>query len=112
MKPPEPQPLVPVSLATPWVGTLLTVLSGLAFSFLSMILPLVGKAAHMVPHYQQNRSAFIVIVLISLALATLASISKLARRKVDGSPLPHASFLLIGLDVLLLAAFFGGLLAI
>lgn len=102
----------PISFATPWVGTLFTALSGLVFAFLCMILPLVGKAAKVVPHYEQNRKAFLAVVILSLALAGLAAFSKLARRKVDGSPLPLASFGLIGLDVLLLLAYQIGALAI
>ena len=102
----------PISFATPWVGTMFTALSGLVFAFLCMILPLVGKAAKSIPHYQQNRQAFLAVVLVSLALAGLAAFSKLARRKVDGSPLPLASFLLVGLDVLLLIAFQTGALAL
>ncbi len=105
-------PPAPISFATPWVGTLLTTLSGLVFAFLCMILPLVGKAAKTVVHYDQNRQAFVVVVLLSLLLAGGAAFSKLARRKVDGSPLPLASFLLIGLDVLLLIAYQVGALAI
>ena len=101
-----------ITLATPWVGTLLTSLSGLVFAFLCMILPLVGKAAKTVPHYAQNRMAFLVILMLSLVLAALAALTKLARRRLDGSPLPMASFLLIALDVLLLIAFATGGLAI
>jgi hypothetical protein len=52
------------------------------------------------------------VVFLSLVLAGLAAFSKLARRKVDGSPLPWASFLLVGLDVLLLIAYQIGALAI
>ena len=102
----------PISFATPWVGTFFTVSSGLVFAFLTMILPLVGKAAKAVPHYEQNRKAFLAVVFLSLLLAGLAAFSKLARRKVDGSPLPWASFLLVGLDVLLLIAYQIGALAI
>lgn len=101
-----------ISFATPWVGTLFTVLSGLVFTFLCMILPLVGKAAKVVPHYEQNRKAFLAVVFLSLILAGLAAVSKMARRKVDGSPLPLASFVLVGLDVLLLIAYQIGALAI
>jgi hypothetical protein len=112
MKPNEAAAPQPISFATPWVGTTLTALSGLVFAFLCMILPLVGKAARSVPHYAQNRSAFLVILLASLVLAALATISKLARRSVDGSPRPLASGLLIVIDLLLLVAFATGGLAI
>ena len=51
------------------------------------------------------------MLLASLALAVLATISKLARRRVDGSPLPWATLVLTVLDLLLLAALFTGALA-
>lgn len=102
----------PITFATPWVGTVLTVLSGLAFAFLCMVLPLVGKASRVVTYYDQNRSAFMTVLSISLLLASLAAASKMARRKLDGSPRPLASFLLIGIDLLLFVALFLGLLEI
>jgi hypothetical protein len=77
-----------------------------------MILPLVGKASRVVTYYQQNLNAFTAALTISLLLAALAAASKMARRKVDHSPLPVASFLLIGIDILLFIALFLGWLAI
>lgn len=102
----------PLSFATPWVGTLLTVLSGLAFAVLCMVLPLVGKASRVVTYYDQNRNAFTAVLTVSLLLASLAAASKMARRKLDRSPLPLASFLLIGIDLLLFVALFMGWLAL
>lgn len=98
--------------ATPWVGTLFTVLSGLSFLLTCMFLPLVGKAGSVVSHARENFYTFLAVLLVSLVTATLATVSKLERRKIDGSPLPHFSFLLIGLCLLLLIALFTGLLAI
>ena len=54
---------------------LFTVLSGLSFLLICMVLPLVGKAAAQVSHYQQNRQAFLVVLLVSLFTAGLASSS-------------------------------------
>ena len=100
------------SLSTPWVGTVLTVASGLSFLFVCMFLPLVGKAGAAVPYARQNFFAFLAILLISIAFAGLATFSKIARRKIDGSPLPKFSIILLGLGALLLVALLTGLLHI
>jgi hypothetical protein len=96
--------------ATPWVGTLFTVLSGLSFLLLCMILPLVGKAAAATTHAQPNRTAFLVVLIAATVLAGLATVSKFERRKIDGSPRPFFSMLLMALCVFLMAALFLGLL--
>lgn len=98
--------------AREYVGTALTVASGLAFLFVCMILPIVGKAGSVVSHARENFLAFLTALLVSLALAVLAAVSKLERRKLDGSPMPTFSFLLGGLCALLLVALLTGLLKI
>jgi len=98
--------------AKPITGTVFTVLSGLSFLFLLMTLPLVGQAATPVPYRMANFFTFLAVLLFSLALAVLAIISKMARRKEDGSPMPIASFGLLGICVLLLLALFTGLLKV
>ena len=98
--------------ATPWVGTLFTVLSGLSFLLTCMFLPLVGKAGAVVTYARQNFIAFLAVLIVSLILAALATVSKLERRKIDQSPLPLFSFVLVGLCALLLVALLTGLLAI
>lgn len=98
--------------ARPLVGTALTTASWVSFLFVCMILPLVGKAAVATIHPQKNFIAFLIALLASLALAVLATISKLERRKIDHSPLPRFSFLMVGLCVLLLVALLAGLLRI
>lgn len=100
------------ALTIPWVGTLLTTLSGLSFLLVCMILPLVGKAAQLTTHAKQNRQAFLAVLLISTVLAALASWAKILRRRVDRSPLPAFSLILLALCVLLLAALFANLLQI
>ena len=81
----------------PIVGSFFTILSALSFYLVCMILPLVGPAAAhgsgspgatTSANYHQNFVAFLTVLLISLALAVLALISKLERRKIDQSPFP------------------------
>ncbi len=105
--------------AKPTVGTVFTVLSGLSFYFLMMVLPLVGPAAahgsgspgaYRAPQYATNFRAFLALAIVSLALGILAVVSKMERRKIDGSPLPLYSIGLSVACVLLLVALFTGML--
>jgi small-conductance mechanosensitive channel len=98
--------------ARPVVGTILTVLSGLSFLLLLMCLPLVGPAGDAVSYREANFMTFLLVLLISLALAVLAVVSKMARRKLDHSPLPIASFGLVTICLVLLITLFAGLLKI
>lgn len=93
-------------------GTALTIAGGLSFLFLCMILPLVGKAGVQTVHARQNFYAFLGVLLLSLTLSGAATVAKLARRRVDQSPLPWTSITLTGLCVLLLVALLTGLLHI
>lgn len=99
-------------ISDPMVGSILTVASGICFLVLGMILPLVGRAAALTPYYGRNKTAFLGVVLLSIVLAGAAIFSKLQRRKIDQSPLPYFSILLLGLSTMLLLAFLMGLLAI
>lgn len=96
----------------PVVGTALTILSGLSFLFVCMILPLVGRSGSAAPHADKNYRAFLGVLLLSLALGILAAISKIERRKIDGSPLPYLSLGLSGVCLVLLMALLTGLLSI
>jgi uncharacterized membrane protein SirB2 len=108
---PPPVEEVPF-FAQPLVGSALTVLSGLAFLFLCMILPLVGKAGAAVPHAPQNFVAFFAALVVSFVLAGAAVLSKLARRRHDQSPPPYFSMALCLVYTVLLVALLGGLLKI
>lgn len=99
-------------LVRPEFGTILTILSGLSFLLLGMLLPLVGKAGAKTSHYTANFTAFVFILLVTSALSGLAIKSKLERRKIDASPLPFFSFVIFGLCMLLLVALLLGLLKI
>ena len=96
----------------PAVGTALTILSGLAFLFVCMILPIVAKAAKDTVHLRQNTLAFVSALALCLVLAGLATWSKMKRRAVDQSPLPVFSMVLCTLSLLLLLALSTGLLRI
>ena len=120
MKKPDKQEVMELSFfARPVVGSVLTILSGLSFYLVCMILPLVGPAAAhgsgspgaaTAAHYQQNFIAFLSVLLVSLALAVFALMSKLQRRKIDESPFPLYSAGLCIVCVLLVFALFTGML--
>jgi hypothetical protein len=86
----------------PVTGTVLAVASGLSFFVLCMILPLVGPAGSRVEHAGKNAAAFIVVLMITLALAAASTWSKLGCRRSEGGPLPWLS---LGLCVVCLLAF-------
>lgn len=104
-KQPAPQP---GGLQSAWFGSLLTILSGLSFLLMCMMMPLVGKAGFKTDHYAANYYTFLGLLLLSMALAVLATISKLERRKIDGSPRPLVSILMVALCGLLLVALMFG----
>jgi len=96
----------------PVLGSTLTVLSWLSFLILCMLLSMVGQAAAATPYAAQNRRAFGIFLLVSMVLSVLAVLSKLARRRIDESPLPYVSFGMLGLTVLLAIAFLARLLEV
>lgn len=99
-------------LSLPAVGTSLTVGSGLSFLLVCMLLPMVGPAGSVTPFARANHISFTCYLLLALALSILAIVSKVARRRRDGSPLPLLSMVLCGLCLVLLAALSAGLLRI
>ena len=120
MKKPDKQEAVELPFfARPIVGSCFTILSGLSFYLVCMILPLVGPAAAhgsgspgaaTAAHYHQNFMTFLTVLLISLALAVLALFSKLERRKIDQSPFPLYSAGLCAVCLFLVFALFTGML--
>ena len=98
--------------ALPAIGTTFTVLSGLSFLLVCILLPMVGPAGAATMFAAQNTQAFTIYVLISLVLSLAAIGSKTSRRAIDGSPLPISSMALCGLDILLLIALYANLLRI
>ncbi len=103
------------------LGNALTALAGVVFLFLLMIFPLVGKSAVYgsgspgagpAPHLKMNYLAFSGVLALALVLAGAAVLSKIERRKVDGSPLPFYSIGLVVVLVAILIAFSMGLLSL
>lgn len=112
-----------IGFSSPVVGTILTVAAGLAFQFLCMVLPLVGKAG-MAPEREYavrgllnvpgphgfdsyvgaNKITFVAVWCVAAGLALAAMLSKLQRRGKDGSPFPaFSTILLICCAVLMIA---------
>ena len=89
-------------LANPVLGNVLTLAAGLGFFVLGISLPLVGPAAALTTHYERNRTTFHAVAFVALALSVLALVTKLKRRKQDGSPFPKTSAGLVGLYVLII----------
>lgn len=108
----EKTPSLTEVLLRPQAGSTLTILSGLSFLVLCMLLPLVGKAGVETVHYGRNMAAFIAVLVLTALLSFLAVYSKVQRRKHDGSPRPFLSVAILGLCLLLLAALAAGLLKI
>lgn len=96
----------------PIVGTVLTVAAGLSFFFVCMILPLVGKAGVETVHARQNFYAFLGALILSLVLSVAATVAKMKRSRLDGSPKPYLTIGLFVLNVGLLISLFAGLLHI
>jgi predicted transporter len=98
--------------AHPVTGSTLTVLSGLSFLLVCMLLPMVGLAGAATPHAAHNHQVFSTILLMTLALSGFAIASKVARRRRDQSPPPWFSMALGVVLALLWIALHAGLLRI
>ncbi|MCZ7591021.1 MAG: hypothetical protein M5U15_02215 [Kiritimatiellae bacterium] len=103
---------LPANTSLPLVGTLLTVAAGLSFFFVCMILPLVGKAGVQTVHASQNFRAFLVALIVSLAFSVAATVAKMKRSRLDGSPKPYLTMGLFVINMGLLISLFAGLLKI
>lgn len=99
-------------LIQPAVGSVLTVLSGLSFLLLCMMLPLVGKAGVVTVHYDKNFSLFVTVLVACSLLSVGALVSKRARSLRDGSPKPKLSLMLVGTCALIWSALITGLIRI
>ena len=106
-------------LAVPRTGDILTVVFGLLFLFLCMCLPLVGKsAAHgsgspgagPMDSLWKNHLFFSVTLLLTLLAGVTAMVSKIRRRRADGSAFPKCTAGLLAVCVLLSLCYAAGLL--
>ena len=106
-------------LSSPRMGNVLSVLFGLLFLFLCMILPLVGKSATHgsgspgagpMDTLWKNHLFFSLTLLLTLLSGAGALYSKILRRREDGSPYPKATAGLLAVCVLLLLCYVTGLL--
>lgn len=107
--------------ATPRLGDTLTIAAGVLFLLLCMMLPLVGPAAAhgsgspgatTAAHFGSNRTAFSIMLGLTLSVAGLATATKLAVRSRQGGRLP---FIAMGIDAAclgILVAYAAGLLQI
>lgn len=94
----------------PSVSIFLTILAGLSFFLLCMMLPLVGPAGSLVEHAELNKVIFTRWISITLFLSVLAFSSKFSIYKINGGPLPVVSSILILVSILIFIIFlFGGL---
>lgn len=96
----------------PVTGSVLTVAAGLSFFFTCMLLPLVGRAGSSVPYAGKNQVTFLSVLGVTLLLAVLATLAKMARRSEDRSPFPVWSLGLCAVCVMLFVLQLTGLLAI
>ncbi|RKX31723.1 MAG: hypothetical protein DRP22_03350 [Verrucomicrobia bacterium] len=98
--------------ARPDVGSFLTVLAAACFLVQLMILPLVGPCGSRAPHALCNLIGFLGMLCVTGGVAVAATVSKLRRRKIDGSPLPAFSIALCVGCLLILICTLTGLFSI
>jgi hypothetical protein len=96
----------------PVTGNYLTIAAALMFQFLLIILPLVGPAGAVVPHARANFVAFLCALLLTGGLSVAALVSKLQRRKADGSSFPIWSPLLVAACLVMFWALVTGQLSV
>jgi len=89
-------------LFRPATGSALAFSAGISFYLLCMIMPLVGPSGSRVEHHGKNLAAFLFVLVLTFALAAVASWSKLECRKVRGGARPWFSLGLCALCLLTL----------
>ena len=76
------------------VGTALSILAGLAFFLLCMLLPLVGPAGSQVEHASKNETIFLSWLSVTLGLSIASVLSRWKRVREENAPRPMYSLLL------------------
>jgi len=96
-------------LSIPWLGETFSWLGILAFFFLCMLLPLVGKAGSRTDHYwPQNYLTFLGVLLAAIACSALGHLSKTRRRADGDAAYPWRSAAITLFYVLWLVVFLAG----
>jgi len=90
------------------LGNILTILAGLFFYIVCMLLPLVGPAGRTTEHYGLNFVTFVAVLLVASACAMGGLIVKLRTRKEDQSPFPYITAGLASVYLLLLVNLLAG----
>jgi len=98
------------SLDNPVLAATLSVVAGLFFLVLCMLLPLVGRAGAAVPYSAENHRTFLAVAVVTLAFSLLASLLKLRQRKLNGAPLPVFTLALTLLTAATILALWTGVL--
>ena len=75
-------------------GTAFSILAGLAFFLLCMLLPLVGPAGSQVEHASKNETIFLSWLSVTLGLSIASVLSKWERVRQENTPRPMYSLLL------------------
>ena len=107
-----------LSLEDPKVAHWLTLAAGLGFYILCILIPMVGPAAahgsgspgaKAAPYYHQNFVLFLMVLLVTLGIAGVATVSRLrVREAVGGGPLPKVAIGLTLACAFLLVALLAG----
>ena len=76
------------------VATAFSILAGLAFFLLCMLLPLVGPAGSQVEHASKNETIFLSWLSVTLVLSLASVLSRWERVRGENAPRPIYSLLL------------------
>ena len=85
-----------------FVGTTLSILAGLAFFLLCMLLPLVGPAGSRVEHASENEIIFLSWLGITLLFSVASVLSRWERVRKENEPRPIYSLLLCIMCIMML----------
>ncbi len=97
--------------AHPVTGDVLSVLAGVMFLSVAMLMPLVGRAGSATPWADRNARTFEAAALTAQGIAWAAVSSKFFRRRCTGAPAPRATLVLVVVLLLIWVAFRAGELA-
>lgn len=96
----------------PLFGNALSVLAGLLFMFVCMLLPLVGPAGVVMEFSDKNFTVFLTVLMLAALVSGAASAVNLLRRKREGGTLPYFPIGLFCISILTMLALGLGLLKV